>query len=108
VGVNVGNELSKGKLGNYSRTCIILHNSLKNGLLLVAPITTKYSRFTSLNGMKIKNYGDMDARILLDQIQLVDGRRLMDIKKTKQEKSIVYSINFVKKILGLYYQLFPK
>ncbi len=50
----------------------------------------------------------MDARILLDQIQLVDGRRLMDIKKTKQEKSIVYSINFVKKILGLYYQLFPK
>lgn len=106
VGVNVGNEIGKGRQGDYSRTGIILCNSLKNGLLLVAPITTKYSWFTSLNGLQLKNYEGRDARVLLDQIQLIDRRRLSNIKKRKSGKGLAYSRKFVKKLLKMYQRLF--
>jgi len=40
-GVNVGNEIGKGRAGGFRRPCLILKNNLQNGLVLIAPLTTK-------------------------------------------------------------------
>jgi len=85
----------------------VLDNRLKNGLLLIAPVSTQYSWFTSLNGLKLKNYEQKKAWVLTDQIQLIDRRRLINKKLDGQGKRIKYGSNFVKKVIEIYKTLFP-
>ncbi len=47
VGVNVGNEIGKGQIGDYKRVCLVLKNNLQNGLILIAPLSTKLNFFSA-------------------------------------------------------------
>ena len=106
VGINVGNEISKGYneekglKGSFKRTGIVLHE-LSNRLVVIAPITTKQSRFSRKHGIKLKDYV-CDAWVLPDQVHLADKRRLQNAVFDKNEKKEVkYGINFVKKLLEI-------
>jgi len=79
-GVNIGNEISKD--GKFMRVCFVLQNDLGNGLLLVAPITTKHHAWMADKYVEIhspEKYGLKPCRVLLNQIKLIDTKRLINL-----------------------------
>jgi mRNA-degrading endonuclease toxin of MazEF toxin-antitoxin module len=79
-GVNVWNEISKD--GLFKRVCLILENNLENWLYLVAPITTKYHHRMRAWYVPIDNrkkYSLKKSYIILNQIKLIDKRRISHI-----------------------------
>lgn len=76
--VNIGNEISKD--GRFMRVCLILQNDLGNGLLLVAPITTKYHKRMEKYYIKVNNYQKYwlkECWIVLNQVKTIDTKRLV-------------------------------
>lgn len=77
-GMNIGNEISKDE--NFKRPCLILQNTMGNGLLLVCPITTKFHNWMDKYCIDIREcqkYGLKLSRLILNQTKLIDSRRLV-------------------------------
>lgn len=94
-GVNIWNEIGKWVKGGFRRVCIILKNDLNNGLILVAPLSTKLNEYSKGNTIRLQWY-DRKAWVLINQITLIDHKRFME------RLSFKYSKKFVKKVLGFY------
>ncbi len=83
---DIWNE-NKKKDGKFKRVCLILHNNLGNWLLLVAPITTKYHKRMEKYYIKIdryEKYGLKECRIIINQIKLIDTKRLFSKPNNKR------------------------
>ena len=77
-GINIGNEISKDE--NMKRPCCILQNNTGNGLLLVAPITSKYHSWLKKYLVPIKNYKRywlIESWVILNQIKFISPKRLI-------------------------------
>ena len=94
-GINVWNEISKDN--QFKRVCLILNNNLWNGLVLVAPITTKHHKHLEKFYVEIndfENYWLKTPRIILNQIKMIDKKRVSH--KTSENK---ISFWFVMKVV---------
>lgn len=91
-GVNIGSELSKD--GQFTRPCLVLKTKCWNGLVLVAPITTKYKQYKANYLIPLKNYG-RESYLIINQVQFIDKRRFANINRTKRR----YMDSFVQKVL---------
>lgn len=91
-GMNIGSEVSKG--GQFRRTCLVLKTNCWNGLVLIAPISTKFSKYNATHLISLKGYG-REAYLILNQIQLVDRKRFVHIRNGRKR----YNDSFVHKVL---------
>jgi mRNA-degrading endonuclease toxin of MazEF toxin-antitoxin module len=103
-GINVGNEISKD--GFFKRTCLILQNQLWNWLYLIAPLTTKYHYWMKDQYFPIENCEKKWLKkswILLNQIKLIDWKRLCHTVKNKRHHG-----DLANKVCEQYYLLIKK
>ena len=96
-GMNIWNEISKDKF--FKRPCIILKTNLWNGLVLVAPITSKFHRTQANYYVSIEEsiWLAKKSNAIINQIKPIDIRRFDGIM-TKASKSK----NLANKILDDY------
>ena len=103
-GMNIGNEISKDKF--FKRVWLVLNNNLWNGLVLIAPITTKYHKRMEKYYIHIlwyEKYWLKNPRIIINQIKTVDKKRLFS--KTAESKIWLW---FTKKVIYAYTNLLLK
>lgn len=77
-GMNIGNEISKDE--NFKRPCLILHKRLYNGLVMIAPITSKYHHWLDRFLIPIANYQVFwlkESWIIINQVKLISPKRLI-------------------------------
>lgn len=103
-GMNIWNEISKDNL--FKRVCLVLNNNLGNGLILVAPITTKHHKRMEKYYIEVQDYQKYwlkNPRLILNQIKMVDKKRFVG-----KISEIRIGKWFVKKVLHEYVSLILK
>jgi mRNA-degrading endonuclease toxin of MazEF toxin-antitoxin module len=101
-GINIGNEISKD--GNMKRPCIILHKQWHTGLVLIAPITSKYHNWMQKYLIPVQNYekyGLRESWIVMNQIRLISPKRLLWVLQEHTP-----SISFAQYVIWYYKSLF--
>ena len=93
-GMNIGNEISKDL--PFKRVCLVLNNNIWNGLVFVAPITTKSKSWSQKYHVKIENYQKYWLKtpsIIINQIKIIDKKRISHkLSENKISKWFVSSI----------------
>ena len=77
------------------RIGVILENDMWNGLLLIAPMTTKYNLKMKKYYIPMKNYTKYELKeswIICNQIKLIDKKRLIHLHGSRNNniKNIVF------------------
>ena len=95
--INIGNEISKGWL--FVRPCVVVHTKVWNGLIMIFPLTTKYHDRMKRWYFEIHNYKRFwklkKSWIILNQVQLIDRKRLSNklSKKRIKKRVITYLLD---------------
>ena len=99
--MNIGNEISKDNL--FKRVCLVLNNNLWNGLVLVAPMTSKnHSRLQKFYVpiSESEKYNIKTSNAIINQIKLLDKKRF--VWKMTEKKA---SLELVQVVLRKYRKL---
>ncbi len=94
IGENIGNEISKDN--PFIRPILIINSFLNGDLILMFPLTTKYSKTYSQFLFKIdKEIGlRYDSYIMLNQIRAISKRRLIRRVATITDTNLFNNIIF--------------